>query len=189
MTPKKSERPAEHRAKPHAPGPHVDPVRGPMRPPRPPIGLPLFPDGRYALPEGNPCEGCDHCCRYVTIAIATPKSKADFDNIRWYVLHRSVSVLRTWEGDWMVQFDTPCEWLKDGRCSHYSLRPQVCRDYDPAECERYCTVPAEKVLIRDEKDLDRYLEERRVNGAKRRSARSKGGSQRRAETGASKTTG
>jgi Fe-S-cluster containining protein len=25
----------------------------------------------------------------------------------------------------------------DGRCSHYALRPDLCREYDPAECERY----------------------------------------------------
>lgn len=179
MTEKNIEKPDEHSAKPHAPGPHADPTRGPIRPPRPAIGLPLLADGRYTLPKGNPCEGCDHCCRYVTIAIARPRTKHDFDNIRWYVLHQSVSVLCDWDGNWMVQFDTPCAWLKDGRCSHYALRPGVCRDYDPAECERYCTVPAEKILIRDEKDLDRYLEERKAQAAARRKARPKAG--RRAE--------
>jgi Fe-S-cluster containining protein len=75
----------------------------------------------------------------------------------------------------MVQFDTPCAWLKDGRCSHYALRPEICRDYDPAECERYCTVPAEKILIRDEKDLERYLEERKSRAAKRRKPRPRAG--------------
>jgi uncharacterized protein len=179
-----TEKKDEHSAKPHAPGPHVDPARGPIRPPRPAIGLPLSADGRSA---GNPCEGCDHCCRYVTIEIATPRSKLDFDNIRWYVLHQSVSVLCTWEGDWMVQFDTPCAWLKDGRCSHYALRPEICRDYDPAECERYCTVPAEKILIRDEKDLERYLEERKARAAKRRKSRPKAG--RRAEARTAKAAG
>ena len=143
----------------------------PMRPPRPPIGVPLLKDGRYALPEGNPCEGCDHCCRYVAIQIPTPRSKIDFDNIRWYILHKNVSVLVTWDGDWMVQFDTPCEWLVDGRCTHYEFRPQVCRDYDPVECERYCTTPAEKILLRTEQDLERYLAERAAKQAARRKAR------------------
>ena len=134
--------------------------------------MPQFSIKRDQLPPGEVlCQYCTGlCCRYFAVPIDTPTTWKDFDNIRWYVLHQSVSVLRDWEGNWMVQFDTPCAWLKDGRCSHYALRPGVCRDYDPAECERYCTVPAEKVLIRDEKDLDHYLEERKAQVAARRSA-------------------
>jgi Fe-S-cluster containining protein len=139
----------------------------PTRPPRPPIGLAITPDGRYALPDGNPCAGCDHCCRYVAIGIPTPRSKRDFDNIRWYILHQNVSVMADWEGQWMVQFDTPCEWLVEGRCTHYEFRPDVCRDYDPAECERYCIKPAEKFLIRTERDLERFLAEREKRVAAR----------------------
>ncbi len=63
------------------------------------------------------------------------------------------------EGDWLIQFDTPCEWLVEGRCTHYELRPQICRDYDPADCERYAG-PGEKVLLRTPEDLGRYLEAR-----------------------------
>ena len=160
----------EHSAKPHGSGEPEAHPKGPMRPPRPAIGLPLLPTGCFQLPEGNPCEGCDHCCRYVTIPIDRPRSRRDFDNIRWYLLHRDVSVLCDWEGTWMVQFDTPCEWLKDGRCSHYVLRPEVCREYDPADCERYCPTPAEKILLRDEKDLERFLEEREKRRVDKRAA-------------------
>jgi hypothetical protein len=110
----------------------------------------------------------------MTIQIPTPRSKLDFDNIRWYILHRNVSVFVDWEGDWMVQFDTPCEWLVDGRCSHYSLRPEVCRDYDPADCERYNRSPAERLLLRTEADLERYLAERAARAAARRAGKKKG---------------
>lgn len=158
-----------HTAKPDAPHPRER--RGPLRPPRPAIGLPLLPDGRTALPKGNPCEGCDHCCRYIALEINRPRTKRDFDNIRWYLLHRNVSVMVDWEGSWLVQFDTPCEWLKEGRCSHYALRPDICREYDPAECERYCSTPAEKILLRDENDLERYLEEREQRRRRRISAK------------------
>ena len=141
-------------ADPHAP---IDREgKEPLRPPRPPIGLPMLADGRTALPAGNPCEGCDHCCRYVSIQIDRPITKRDFDNIRWYILHKNVSVMIDYEGDWLVQFDTPCEWLVEGQCHHYSLRPDICRDYDPAECERYAG-PAERVLLRTPEDLERYL--------------------------------
>jgi len=87
------------------------------------------------------------------------------------VLHKNVSVMVDWEGAWFVQFDTPCEWLVDGRCSHYALRPEICREYDPAECERYVPVPAEKILFRDEHDLDRYLAEREARIAARKTRR------------------
>ena len=144
------------------------------RPPRPAIGLPLLPDGRTALPEGNPCEGCDHCCRYIALPIPTPRSKRDFEEIRWQVLHEGVSVYIDWEGDWGIEFRADCSWLKDGRCTHYELRPNVCRDYDPAECERYVDEPPEKRLIRNEEDLAQYLAERAERLRKRRAKREAG---------------
>ncbi|HEU4333010.1 MAG TPA: hypothetical protein VFT32_00820, partial [Candidatus Eisenbacteria bacterium] len=76
---------------------------------------------------------------------------------------------------------TPCEWLVEGRCTHYHFRPEICRDYDPAECERYCTTPAEKVLIRTEQDLERYLAEREARAAARRKGGKKGGTATRAK--------
>jgi Fe-S-cluster containining protein len=128
-------------------------------------------DGRFALPEGNPCEGCDHCCRYVALPIRTPRTNRDFEEIRWYVLHENVSVYIDWEGDWGIQFQAKCSWLRDGRCTHYELRPHVCREYDPAECERYVPEPAEKILIRNTHDLERYLAEREERLRKRAARR------------------
>ncbi len=154
-------------AHPHAPVDHE--LTGPLRPPRPAIGLPLLPDGRTALPKGNPCEGCDHCCRYFSLEIDAPRAKRDFDNIRWYILHKNVSVMVDWEGSWLIQFDTPCEWLKEGQCSHYTLRPDICREYDPVDCERYAG-PAEKIVLRTPDDLDRFVKEWE---AKRRSRRAR----------------
>jgi Fe-S-cluster containining protein len=83
----------------------------------------------------------------------------------------------------MVQFDTPCAWLKDGRCTHYALRPDICREYDPAECERYATTPAERFVLRNEKDLERFLAEREARleaDRAKRAARRKNGSRGRA---------
>jgi Fe-S-cluster containining protein len=140
-------------------------------PPRPPIPVMLRPDGYAILPEGNPCEGCDHCCRYVAIEIDKPTTKKDFEHIRWYLLHRSISIIIDWDGAWLIQFDTPCEWLVDGRCSHYELRPNICREYDPAECERYLTTTSHRVLMKTEADLRKYMEEREVKLAARRRAR------------------
>jgi Fe-S-cluster containining protein len=117
--------------------------------------------------------GCDHCCRYVSLEIDKPRTKRDFDNIRWYLLHKNISVMVDWEGSWLIQFDTPCEWLVDGQCTHYSLRPEICREYDPAECERYNPIPAEKILLRNEKDLELFLAEREKRSAARRKSKRK----------------
>ena len=78
-----------------------------------------------------------------------------------------------WEGHWLVQFDTPCEWLIDGKCGHYSLRPDICREYDPADCERYNPTPAERILLRNPRDLERYLAEREARLASRSKSRRK----------------
>ncbi len=164
----------------------------PLRPPRPPLGVPLKADGCYALPDGNPCVGCDHCCRYITVEIPKPRTKLDFDNIRWYILHRNVSVFLDWEGSWMIQFDTPCEWLVEGRCTHYQFRPEICRDYDPADCERYSTTAAERILLRTEEDLERYLAEREARNAAKRAAKRTGkraAAGRGRANGAARTTG
>jgi Fe-S-cluster containining protein len=143
----------------------------PLKPPRAPIPLALRPDGYAVLPEGNPCEGCDHCCRYIALQIDTPRKKADFENIRWYLLHRSVSIVIDWDGAWILQFDTPCDWLVDGKCTHYELRPEICREYDPKECERYLPSQSYKFLLKTEADLQKYVAEREVSLAKRRAAR------------------
>ena len=143
----------------------------PLRPPRAPIPLAVRPDGYAVLPEGDACAGCDHCCRYVAMEIDKPTTKKDFDNIRWYLLHRSISILIDWDGAWLIQFDTPCEWLRDNRCTHYELRPEICREYDPKECERYLPSQPAKVIMKSEADLQKYLAEREVRLAARRKAR------------------
>jgi Fe-S-cluster containining protein len=143
----------------------------PTKPPRAPIPLAIRPDGYAVLPEGNPCVGCDHCCRYIALEIDRPTTKKDFEHIRWYLLHRSVSIVIDWDGAWLLQFDTPCEWLVDGQCSHYELRPEICREYDPKECERYLPTESHKFLLKTEADLQKYLADREVRLAKRREAR------------------
>ena len=150
----------------------------PAKPPRAAIPLAIRPDGYAVLPEGNACEGCDHCCRYVAMEIDRPATKKDFEHIRWYLLHRSISIIIDWDGAWLIQFDTPCDWLQDGKCTHYELRPEICREYDAKECERYLPTQAYKVLMKTEADLQKYLAEREVKLAARREARA----EREAET-------
>jgi Fe-S-cluster containining protein len=74
----------------------------------------------------------------MAVAVDVPETEEDFDDVRWYLLHRNVRVLIDPEDDWYVAFDTPCERLgKDGQCLDYENRPELCRDYphDGEPCE------------------------------------------------------
>ena len=82
------------------------------------------------------CNKCgNRCCRYVAIEIDTPRTDEDFDDIRWYVAHRKVTVFKH-DGEWHFNVNTKCKQLdKDGRCKMYDKRPRICREYELDECE------------------------------------------------------
>jgi Fe-S-cluster containining protein len=87
-------------------------------------------------PDGNLCEHCTaKCCRYFALPIDTPTSFADFEYIRWYLLHEQATVFID-DGTWYLLVHTTCRHLQaDQRCGIYDQRPQICRDYTTDECE------------------------------------------------------
>ncbi len=107
-----------------------------------------------------PCDRCSgSCCRYVAIEIGRPRSKGDYDYIRWYLLHKNVNVFIDHERKWFVEFRTPCEEQReDGLCDIYDERPKICRDYGntDGECE-YHDSPFREYFS-TEKEFIRYLE-------------------------------
>lgn len=82
------------------------------------------------------CEHCTGvCCRYIALPIEKPKTRRDFDDIRWYVMHQGISVFCE-DGDWYVQIAARCEnLLPDNRCEIYEDRPAICREYKAGECD------------------------------------------------------
>jgi len=104
----------------------------------------------------NPCDGCGaRCCRHIAIEIDRPESDSEFDIVRWYLLHRNVSVFVE-AGRWYLQFETDCRYLDgDARCTIYATRPQTCRDHSPSECERHGELEYE-VVLKSAEDLARY---------------------------------
>jgi Fe-S-cluster containining protein len=73
------------------------------------------------------CEG--NCCKYFALQLDTPETPEDYDHLRWYMAHQQV-VLFIEKGDWYLQVNTPCRFLKpDHTCGMYEKRPQICRDY------------------------------------------------------------
>ena len=82
------------------------------------------------------CEHCPAaCCRHIALPIDKPANKRDYDDIRWYLMHKDVSIFVE-EGDWYVQFQARCSNLgTDNLCQIYESRPEICRDYEPGECD------------------------------------------------------
>ena len=82
---------------------------------------------------------CDHCtakcCRYFALPMETPEEFADYEYLRWFLLHERASVF-TDEGDWYLLVHTECQHLQpDHRCGIYATRPQICREYSTDNCE------------------------------------------------------
>ena len=85
----------------------------------------------------NSCGKCRGlCCRYVALAIDPPKDRGDFDDIRWYLVHKGVSVFVE-KKKWYLCVDRKCKHLssKDYSCKIYAKRPRICRGHKNVDCE------------------------------------------------------
>lgn len=104
------------------------------------------------------CKDCDaKCCKYVSVEIDKPEDENDFENIKWYVAHENVNVYVDEEGDWYIEFLTPCEFLEEGnKCKSYNNRPKICRDYEHDECTFHNDY-SEKYTFRKLEDVEKYL--------------------------------
>ena len=91
----------------------------------------------HRLPTRSPCAGCGaRCCRYFALNIDTPETRGDFENLRWFLLHKDCEI---WveDGDWHLQINRSCKALNpDGACTIYEDRPTICRRYKADACDR-----------------------------------------------------
>ena len=117
--------------------------------------------------KSKSCECCNaECCRYVATEIDKPEKESDFEEIKWFVSHENVHVYVDEDGEWYVEFTTPCKFLgKDNKCTNYENRPKVCKDYDHDECTFYNGSP-EVITFNSVEDVERYIEK---NGNKDKS--------------------
>ena len=111
--------------------------------------------------EKNICFDCDAlCCREVAVSIDTPRTKEDFDEIKWLVCHKNTNVYKDHENDWLVEFASDCEHLhKNWRCKIYEKRPFVCREHSNKDCIKNSNNYHQKIF-RTIEDVDKYLEEK-----------------------------
>ncbi len=82
------------------------------------------------------CDYCTaKCCKYFALPMEKPKTRKDFDYIRWFLLHDRATVFI--EGKtWYLLVHTDCKHLQsDNRCGIYETRPRICREYSTKDCE------------------------------------------------------
>jgi uncharacterized protein len=110
----------------------------------------------------NFCEGCEaKCCRYFALQIDTPRTKEDFEKIRWYLAHRDVTVFVE-KRKWFLDVANECRYLtKEHGCAVYEKRPLVCREHSTYDCERVSDEFDHNVAFGSMEELDKYLKEKK----------------------------
>jgi len=89
------------------------------------------------MAKKSQCDECTGlCCRYFALPIDTPEDKGDYDDIRWFLCHKDITVFVE-DGDWYINIKNKCKHLseKDNRCRIYSKRPRICRGYSHSDCD------------------------------------------------------
>ena len=107
-----------------------------------------------------PCNKCTAvCCRQVTVSLDGLGSESDYQEMRWLIVHKNVSICVDEEGDWWVEFATDCTHLgKQNECLIYENRPQICRDHEIDSCEMNGEGEAYPFIFTTEKELNQYIE-------------------------------
>lgn len=103
---------------------------------------------REDLPAGEVlCQYCTGtCCRYFALPIETPHTWDDYDHIRWYMMHGSVSVFVE-DKTWYIMIFADCQHLQpDYMCGAYETRPCICRSYTTENCEYDNDAPYDKLF-------------------------------------------
>ncbi len=112
-----------------------------------------------------PCHDCGaRCCRYIAVEIDTPKTKREYDDIRWYLLHDNISVFVDHDGAWHIEIQTPCRSLaNDHSCREYETRPQICRDHGrPSGTCEFFDSPY-NARFHTPEEYERYLDRKKID--------------------------
>jgi uncharacterized protein len=112
------------------------------------------------------CEGT--CCRYVALPLETPETKGDFDDIRWYLAHKGVSVFVD-KGDWYINFASDCRHLhaRQHTCDIYEKRPRICRNYKTSKCDLSAREYDYDLHFTDDAQMEEYIKIKLTNNAVR----------------------
>lgn len=107
------------------------------------------------------CEHCSAaCCRYLALPMDKPTNARDYDDVRWYLMHQGISVFVE-DGDWYIQYETRCKNLgADNLCTIYETRPEICREYQPIDCDYAGGTHGYDHLFTHPKQIEAFYEKR-----------------------------
>jgi len=110
----------------------------------------------------SPCRTCSaECCQYVALQIDTPRSKDEFEYIRWYLAHKKI-VIFVEKRKWYLEIRTACRHLAaDHKCTIYNKRPTICREHTPHDCEFHGGEFSHEYTFHSLEEFDDYLKERK----------------------------
>jgi len=101
------------------------------------------------------------CCNYLSVPIDSPTTNADFDDLRWYLMHEDTHAYKL-DGDWHVLVERRCRHLLPNNvCGTYETRPKVCDDYDASSCEYTGEVQYQE-YFKNDAELDTWLAARKA---------------------------
>lgn len=126
--------------------------------------------------NGSLCNQCVAlCCRYFAFSIDTPRTKRDFEDLRWYILHED-TIIFVEDGEWYVQVNRKCrELLPDNRCGIYENRPTICREYTTNGCDWHADAYDYEHVFSEPEQIERfareYLARRRKQARKRKAGK------------------
>jgi Fe-S-cluster containining protein len=108
------------------------------------------------------CDKCTGlCCRYFALPIETPKTKEDYDDIRWYLCHKDITVFVE-DGDWYINIKNRCRHLslKDYHCKIYDKRPRICRQYRHSNCDYVEGEYDYELYFTNDKQMQEYIKKK-----------------------------
>ena len=107
--------------------------------------------------DKNPCERCDLCCRHIAVEIDKPETDEEYDQIRWFLLHRDVWIFIDNDDSWNLQVNNKCKRLgKGGWCEFYDKRPIICKKYSSDNCEGNGEGDSFRALFRCLEDFEKW---------------------------------
>ena len=122
----------------------------------------------------NKCTGL--CCRYFALPIETPEDEEDYDDIRWYLCHKDITVFVE-DGDLYINVKNKCKYLpeNDYRCRIYNKRPRICKEYTTKDCDLVEGEYDYELHFTNDKQMEEYIKIKFGNNVteKRKSKKSK----------------
>ena len=114
------------------------------------------------------CDKCTGlCCRYFALPMETPEDKGDYNDMRWYLCHKDITVF-VGDGAWYIKIKNKCRHLsaEDYRCKIYNKRPRICRQYSHRDCDYIEGEYDFELHFTNDKQMEEYIKIKFSNNIK-----------------------